>query len=107
MQRFVRTAPIRARALIHEELFGVPGWESFLDNVEHGSSSMLFQPATKGMFRYNVLSTERALFPPKAPVLSLPVSLLLLLCFLKTIMAGEFLGVCDSADIKSLKLFNH
>lgn len=86
MQRLVRTAPVRAQVAIHAELFGVPGWESFLDNMEHRSSSMLFQPATKGVFRYNVLSIERALFPPKVPVLSLPVSLLQLLCFLKTIM---------------------
>lgn len=30
---------------------------------------MLFQPATKGVVRYNVLSIERTLFPPKVPVL--------------------------------------
>lgn len=43
----------------------------------------------------------------KSQCLSLPLSLLQLLCFLKTIITGEFLDVCDSTDIKSLKLLNH
>lgn len=49
------------RALWGSWLGGIPG--------QHGSSSKLFQPATKGVVRYNLLSIERALFPPKAPVL--------------------------------------
>lgn len=43
----------------------------------------------------------------KTQHLSLPVSLLQLLFFLKATITGEFLDVCDSMDIKSSKLLNY
>lgn len=75
--------------------------------MEYGSSYTLIQLAANGMFMYKVLSVERALVPLKSQHLSLPVSLLQLLCFLKTIIAGEFLDVCDSVNVNSFKLLNH